>query len=156
MTPPELMVALDPSMHCTGWATFVDGRLENYGVIKVPRKFKGRLATILMANKVKKYFSETYIDECVSETQEYHGRLEKMRIKDLMELHACCTASAMATEANAYTFYTPTEWNKGVPKRATHLRITEEYLLPPVKKDNDYLDAIAIGKFHLRQEYGII
>lgn len=152
----NIILSLDPSMHCTGWAVYHYGKLKDYGNIKVPKKIKGHAAIVEMSRKVEEKFREYYVDFCVSETQEYHGSNERMKKLDLMNLHACCIASALAVQAASYAFYTPTQWNKGVPKKVTHIRVQKKHNIPPTKAANDYLDAIAIADFHLRKEYGIV
>jgi len=151
-----MLVALDPSMHCTGIAIFNDCTLVEHYNVEVPSRITGSDAIIEMVSRVYDSMpAGHWIETIVAEVQTYRGSRERMQKQQLLDLHAVCFS--MVCKLHGFkgcecVTYTPSEWNGGVPKRVIHQRIRDKYDIDKKSGPEDYLDAIAIGDFYLRKQ----
>jgi len=151
-----VIVAIDPSMHCSGVAVFKeDHKLVDYFNVHVPTTKSGGDAIIMMTKKV---FVETPSDisALVVEVQNPRGANERMSKQDLMNLHAVCY-SILCKVAEPKTICRPVypfDWNRGVPKKIMHNRMADKYGISRMPGPEDYLDAVGIGDYYIRSKRG--
>jgi hypothetical protein len=147
------IICVDPSLHCSGVAMFVDSDLREHFNVEVPSSFSGGDAIIEMVRKVDLHVPPVRIDVLLVEVQNPRGANERMKKQDLMNLHAVCYAimcKLMGKDTTCKPLF-PFDWNKGVPKRIMHTRMRDKYYIQPVHGPEDYLDAIGIGDYYIRK-----
>jgi len=144
-------LALDPSLHNTGWALFCGQVLEDYGVVSInKRKFTGYKAIEQMYIDVGFVVGGLRFNTIVSEVQICRGRIaDRMKPQDMMNLHAVCVLCLYGINSYHLIKRVPMNPTK-IPKDIVHERILDKYGIKyGIKKSpgpQDYLDAIDIGR----------
>lgn len=145
------ILAFDCSLHATGWALFLFGELNNYGVLKVPAKYKGVNAFIQMAEMITFEYYDKFKAHLslnvVTEYQKHRGPGERAKPNDLMLLQSICLFPiGLFCGYSSRYWYTPSQWKGSIPKKIHNERVKKKFNLGDL--DNNILDAIGIGDYH--------
>jgi hypothetical protein len=163
------LLAVDPSLRCTGVALFVDGRLTAAGVVRPAIKTGSpvdRAAQI--AREVRSYVAQQGVSAWMSEIvlewpQVYRAAKSKGDPNDLLGIAAVCGAVATYWPNSQITAYKPAEWAGQLPKATSHKQALasprgrrvfgrlqgDEVLVWDQLRYHDAVDAVGIGLYHL-------
>lgn len=143
---PELLLAVDPSTTCTGWAVFADGELIEFGKLKPsPSKCKDWMERVdRICGALEQIIVEHGINVAVIEEPVPFGKGNPKPLfggfgRQYQTLHRCLTG-------HVHPITVP-RWTHGVPKKRRAARIEAEYTeySPEEDKGMDIADAIGIG-----------
>jgi len=148
-TKPTTLLAFDPSLHATGWASFHNGNYYKSGVIRIPKTFKGVDAVFMMWSQWQCQGSDDKRPEAVvGEVQEYRHKNERASVNSLLLLNGVCFGFLAMTEALIKVAYTPQQWKGTTPKKIHNQRV-KDYIGGLDITDDNELDAIGLGLYYL-------
>ncbi len=151
------MLAVDPSLTCTGWARFLDGRLDACGIIRTYRDdtLAGRLYSIDRA-----FRGVPMPDKLVIEWPQVYTRAKsKGDPNDMLPVAAVAGIVIASLSADVVLTPRPAEWKGQVPKDVHNARVMRR-LTPeernrvdaaqlPKSLANNAIDAIGLGLWAL-------
>lgn len=148
------IISIDPSMHSTGIAYFMDDKLVKTSLIKVKNKTTEYEACKEMTLRIVEDIS-ICPDVLVIEEQANRGKTEKMSMRSYTFLASLTYMIAYSLHAKQTFFYQPVQWKHTIEKKPHHNRIynTEMVLGSYVnllrERQSDIMDAIGLGRYHL-------
>jgi hypothetical protein len=156
-----ILLAVDPSISCSGVAVFVNGKLHRAEAVKVPAKDTLINRIYHMSNAIYETHYAPHLVVLEWPQVYTHGPNDR---NDLLGLAGVCggVASLFAADGTALLTYLPREWvanlkksKKGDPRKSPRglyigrrLDETEQNVWRGVKS-HDVVDAIGIGLHHL-------
>jgi len=152
--------AVDPSTRSTGIAIFDEDVLIEVHCMRIPYS-KGKDAIAYMTSKVASMFkvNVAYYPkvELVMEDQVWRNAQEKMKPMSFATLYGLVcsiyTECYFINKEKKIHLYLPRTWKGTVPKKKMCERIKKNEPNKELLKDanDDIIDAVGIGRFHLRK-----
>lgn len=157
------LLAVDPSLRCTGWAFFWDERLKACGYIESPSHVSRIEAVRYVFNTFDTFDYFDFVDETVLEFPRIYPKGAQERRTDHVDpndlLWVAAVAGAFAAQANTVKSYYPSDW-KGQSKKEKTLRLVLQACTPAERaviervtghKRHNAVDAVGIGMYHLKR-----
>lgn len=157
------LLAVDPSLRCTGWAYFYEGQLEACGYIEPPSHVSRIEAVRFVFNTFDISGHFDVVDETVLEFPRIYPKGAQAKRTDHVDpndlLWVAAVAGAVAQIGSKATTYYPSDW-KGQTKKEKTLRLVFEACSPEERraiervtghKRHNAVDAVGIGMYHLKR-----
>ena len=147
-----ILLAIDPSVTCSGWAVFEDGRLVDAGILRA-KNLSDAAKKINEFMQTRNRFAETIAYEL---PQIYRGAQSKADPADIIKIAAVAGMWLVFCD-DCSTGYSPHEWKGNVKKEVIHSRIhdrldaheSERLRLclkeVPASLQHNAMDAVGIG-----------
>jgi len=146
------LLALDPSLTCTGWATFDAGKLDTFGSIITNKKADTEIRLQEITELLDDVMLGQGLTNAVIEIPApgIYGRKRKGHDKYVTAVQVCKSVCWQRLGADKVFLVDAPTWKKTAKKQDTIMVVNAEHGLCLKKKDNDIADAIALGDWYLR------
>lgn len=152
------MLAFDTSTTATGWALYIDGKLNDYGCLEFKSDIPSDVRFEMMVNKIYRKIDEVRPQIVVTEQTSLSKRANNIKTQIMLtQVLGAVWGKCLLVDAY-YHFFTPSEWRKLVdpekkPRKREELKKwsidkVNSFLKTEINNDN-ISDAILIGMAYI-------